>query len=145
MLHSAVGRSLGDCPELGGRRILPLGESVNLVVEKYDIDVYVPAYCVDEMVSAYCKGISITAGLPHGEVGIRHLDTCGYGCGAAVDRVEAIGVHIIGQSGRAAYARDHHIAFLAVAQDFGHIRKGSLQGRKHRVVTATGAPAHLLV
>ena len=95
MFDGAVRRGLGDGAELGGRRILALRQTVDLIVEEHDIDVDVATDGVDEMVSADGEGVAVAAGLPHGQGRIGHLDTCGDGRCTAVDAVEPVGVHVI--------------------------------------------------
>ena len=97
VLHGPVGGCLGYRPELGCRGILPFRKAVDAVVEQYYIDVYVSSYGMDEMVSAYGKRIAVTAGLPHGELRIGHLDAGGYGRGPSMYAVEAVCIHIIRQ------------------------------------------------
>src|SRR3989344_7878452 len=60
---------------------------------------------------------------------------------AAMDRVEAIGFHIIGETRRAADAADEHGVFGRRA-DFGH---GALHRLQNRIVAAAGAPAYFLI
>ncbi len=98
MLYSPVGRSLGYSPELGCRRILPLGKSVDSVVEEQDIDVNIAPYGVYKMVASYRESISIPADLPHCKRGVGDLDAGAYGGSASVDGMESIGVHIIRKS-----------------------------------------------
>ncbi len=97
------------------------------------------------MVASDCKSITVTACLPYSQVRIGHLYTSGYGCGTSVYAVEAISIHIIRKPGGASDSRYYDVSLLAVAQSFRHIRKGTLQSRKHSVVTAARAPSHLLV
>ena len=145
MLDGSVRRSLGDGAELRGRRILPFGQTINLVVEKDDVDVDIAPDGVDEMVASDSQGIAVTAGLPYGKPGIGHLYACRNCCCPSVDAVEAVGIHIVGQTRRAAYTRNHHIALLVVVQGLTHLGESPLKSREHCVVAATGAPPHLLI
>ena len=145
MLHSTVRGCLGDCPELRGRRILPLCKTVDAVVEKDYIYVYVSPDGMYEMVSPYGKGIAVSAGLPYGQFGIGHFYPGGDCRCAPVDAVESVCVHIIRQSGGTAYPRHHHIALFLVAENFADTGHGPLQGCKHGMVPASGTPPHLLV
>ena len=145
MFHSAVRRGLGYGSELGGRRILPLGEAVDLIVEEDDVYVYVAAYCVDEVVSAYGERIAVSASLPYGEGRVGYLDS-GADCRCpSVNAVETVGIHIIWQPGGATYSRYYNISFLIVSQGFGHIRKRPLQRGEDTVVATSGAPSDFLV
>ena len=97
------------------------------------------------MVASDGKSITVTACLPYRQVRIGHLYTSGYGRSTSVYAVKAISIHIIRKSGGASDSRYDHVSLLAVAQSFRHIRKGTLQSRKHTVVTASRAPSHFLV
>ena len=60
---------------------------------------------------------------------------------AAVDRVHAVGVEVVGEPRGAADAGDEHDVLAAEAQ----LGQEALHGREHGVVAAAGAPADLLV
>ena len=62
-----------------------------------------------------------------------------------MNAVETIGIHIIWKAGRATDTRYNNISFLAVSQNFRHIRKCSLKSGKNTMVTAAGAPSYFLV
>jgi hypothetical protein len=53
---------------------------------------------MDEMVAADGETVTVARDLPYGHLGISHLEACGDGCRTSVDGVEAIGVHIVGES-----------------------------------------------
>ena len=78
---------------------------------------------------------------PDVEVGPGHGQPGGDGRGPAVDRVDAVGVHVVGEAGRAADAGDEH-GVLAPDPELGHEH---LHGGQDRVVAAARAPADLLV
>src|SRR5262249_19004150 len=63
------------------------------------------------------------------------------GRGAPVDRVEAEGVHVVGEAARAADPRDHDELLARDAQ----IREDGLDRAQDAVVAAPGAPADFLV
>ena len=71
------------------------------------------------------------------EIGARHLDAFGDRQRAAVDAVEAVGLHVVRKAARAADAGDEDGLFrpqvLVAAQP--------LHGGEDRVVAAAGAPA----
>ena len=145
MLHRAVRRGLGYGSELGCRRILPLGEAVDLIVEEDDVYVYVAAYCVDEVVPAYGERIAVSASLPYGEGRVGYLDS-GADCRCpSVNAVETVGIHIIRKAGRAAYSGNNHMAFLLISQGLANLRKRSGESREHGVVSASRTPARKLV
>ena len=60
---------------------------------------------------------------------------------AAVDRVEAVGRHVIRKAARAADAADEH---RLLARD-AEVRHRPLHGLQHRIIAAARAPADLLV
>ena len=95
MLDRSVRGSLRDGSQFGGRGILPLGHTVNLVVEEHQIDVDVPADGVDEMVTADSQRVTVAAHLPDAEIRIGDLHSGRDRGGAAVDAVEPVGVHIV--------------------------------------------------
>src|SRR5260370_581081 len=75
------------------------------------------------------------------ETGLNGLKTGRHGRRATVNRVEAIGVHVIREAARAADAGDDDKIFLLDSK----FRENGLHGGENRVVTAAGAPAHFLV
>ena len=99
MLNGTVRGGLGDGAELGGRRILPLGETVNLVVEEDYVDIYVAADGVEEVIASDSESITVSAGLPYGQGRVCYLDA-GADCGSpAVYAVEAVGLHTVWKAG----------------------------------------------
>ena len=135
------GRRLGDLALLRGRRVLALGQPVDLVVEEQDGDVDVAAQGVDEVVAADRQGVAVAGDDPHVEVGPGHGQPGGHRRGPAVDGVHAVGVHVIGEAGRAADA-GHEDGVLAPHPELGHEH---LHGGQDGVVPAARAPADLLV
>src|SRR5580704_2509594 len=105
-VRGAVGRGLGFLSDLGGRRVLALGETVNLVVEHKNFQAHIAAEHVDRVISADGKRITIAGGNPNVKVRTNEFDTRGNRGGPAVNRVEAEGVHVIGETAGAADARD---------------------------------------
>lgn len=145
MLHSSVRRSLGYSAEFGRGRILPLGKSVDSVVEEQDIDVYIAPDGVYEMIASYRKGIAVSAHLPHSKGGVGDLDAGTDGGGASVDGMESVGIHIIRKSGRTSYPGDHHITLLGVIESLTHLGQSPLQCGEDGVVSASGTPACLFL
>lgn len=93
-----VRRRFRDKAAVARGGVLSLCQTVNLVVEQQDVDVDIAADGVDEMVAADGKAVAVARDLPHGHVGAGHLEACRDGGGASVDGVEAIGVHVVGQT-----------------------------------------------
>ena len=101
-------RRLGDLADLARRRVLALGEAVDLVVEHQDLEVHVAAQRVDEVVATDRQHVAVATDDPHVEVGSRQRDTrCDRGR-APVDAVHAVRVHVVRQPRRAADARHEH-------------------------------------
>ena len=67
-------RRLGDLADLAGRRVLTLGEAVDLVVEHDDLQAHVAAQRVDQVVAADRQHVAVAADHPHVEVGARQRD-----------------------------------------------------------------------
>ena len=112
-------RGLRPQPDLRGWRVLAFGEAVDAVVEQQDLQVEIAADDVEQVVAADRQAVAIAGHNPHRKLGVRDLDTgreCG---GAAVDRVEAIGVHVVGEAARAADAGHEHDV-LALVYELGH-------------------------
>ena len=53
---------------------------------------------MDEVVTTDGKSVTVSAHLPYGEFRIGYLTTGGDGCGAPVDGVHTIRIHIVGQT-----------------------------------------------
>ncbi len=123
------------------RRILPLGQTVNLVVEQQHLAIEIAANEVHRVVAADRQRIAVAGDDPHVEIGIGELHARRHRRRTAVDGVEAVGFHIIREARRAADAADEHGVFGPCA-NLGH---GALHRLQNRIVTATGAPTHLLV
>lgn len=132
---------LGDLADLGGGAVLALGQPVDPVVEEQDLEVDVAPEGVDQVVAADGQRVAVARDDPDGQVAAGGGEAGGDGRGAAVDRVHPVGVHVVREAGGAADAGDEDDVLLRQAQ-FGH---EALDGGEHRVVTAAGAPADLLV
>ena len=85
--------------------------------------------------------IAVAGDDPHVELGIGELDPGREGRRAAMDRVEAVGRHVIRKAAGAADAADEHRLFAGDAE-VGH---GALNGLQNGIIAATRAPADLLV
>ena len=106
-------RALGLLAQRAGRRVLALGQAVNVVVEQDDVQVEVAANGVHQVVAADRQAVAVAGDDPHLQVGPGHLQTGRHGRGPAVDGVEAVGVHVIREAARTADARDEHDLFRA--------------------------------
>ena len=106
MVDGAERRRLGHLADLGRRRVLALGEAVDAVVEEQDLQVDVAAQHVDQVVAADRERVAVAGDHPDRQLRPRHLEPGGDRRRAAVDGVEAVGVHVVREAARAADARD---------------------------------------
>ena len=141
VVERAHRRGLGDLAGLRGGGVLALGEAVDPVVEEQDRHVHVAAQRVDQVVAADRQRVAVTGDDPHREVLAGRGDAGRDRRRAAVDRVHAVGVEVVGEPRRAADAGDEHDVLAAQAE----VGQERLDGLEHGVVAAPGAPAHLLV
>src|SRR5882757_5065614 len=132
---------LGDLADLGGRRVLPLGEPVDAVVEQQDRQIHVAAQRMDQVVAADRQRIAVTGHDPDRKVFAGQRETGRDGGRATVDRVEAVGLEVVREAARAADAADEHHVLALQAQ----LRQEVADGVEDDVVTAAGAPADFLV
>ena len=102
ILDSAIGARLADEATGAGGRVLPLGQTVDTVVEQNHVQVDVTTVGMDEVVTADSQSVTVARHLPYGQVGVGNLGTCGYGGSTAVDGVHAVGGHIVRQTAGAA-------------------------------------------
>ena len=145
LFDRAVGRGLGDLAQLGRGRVLPFGQSVDLVVEEDAVEIDVAPDGVDEVVAADGQRVAVAGADPDAQVGIGDLDARGHGIGAAVDRVEPEGLHIVDEARRAADARNEDEPVVRRVERIGDFGHGALHGVQHRVVAASGTPFDLLI
>ena len=140
LILRAERRGLGDLPELARRRGLPLGETVDLVVQHQDLDRHVAAQRMNEMVAPDREHVAVAAQSPDRQVGSRHGQARGERRRASVDAVHSIRVHVVGEATRAADAGHEHDP-LERQPELG---QELLDRGEHRVVTAAGTPACFL-
>jgi len=89
-----------------GGRVLPFGQGVYLVVLDDVRYVQVSARCMDQVVAADAVSIPVAVGNHHGESVVGQLRPGGYGERPAVDREEAVDMHVVGQLASAANTAD---------------------------------------
>ncbi len=130
-----------DLADLGGGRVLTLGQAVNPVVEQQDLQVHVAAKRVDQVIAADGQRVAVTGDDPNREVLARGGETGRDRRRTAVDRVHAVRVHVVREARRAADTRDEDDV-LARDVQLGH---EALHRGEDGVVTAPRAPAHFLV
>ena len=83
-LQVAVRRGLRDHPRFTGRRNLPGGQAVRLVIHDDVGEVNIAPHGLDEVVQANAVAVTVTAGDDHGHVVIGKLGSGGKREGSAV-------------------------------------------------------------
>ena len=97
---------LGLLAELRGRRGLALRQAVDPVVEHDDLDVDVPPHRVEDVVAADRERVAVAGDHPDHELRAGELEAGGDRRRPAVDRVEAVGVHVVREAAGAADPAD---------------------------------------
>ena len=136
----AVRRRLRLLADLGRRRVLALGQAVDLVVEEQDLQAHVAAQHVDRVVAADRERVAVAGGDPDLEVGPRDLEAGGDRRRAAVDGVEAVGVHVVREAAGAADARDDHELLARDARARGTPTAPRTGSRSRRSPGTSGPP-----
>ena len=132
---------LGDLARLRSRRILALGEPVNLVIEENDREIHVAPEGVEQVVAADGQGVAVAGDYPYMQVWPAHRDTGRDRRGPPVNGMDAVSVHIIGKTGTAPNARYEHGVFPAGSQ----LWHEHLHGHQDGEVPTAGAPPDLLI
>ena len=127
--------------KLAGRRVLTLGEAVNLVVEQQHVDVDVAAQRVKRVIAADRQRVAVAHHEPYVEFRIGQLGARGERRRAAVNGVEAVRGHVIGKSGGAADAGEED----QILQRNLQLRKRPVNVLDDGVIAAARAPADFLV
>ena len=144
-VHRIVDRAHGGRrrarAEARGRRVLALGQPIDLVVEQQDVEIDVAADGVHGVVAADREHVAVAADHPHIERGVGELHAARDRRRAAVDGVEAVGRHVIGKARGAADARDEH-HLVGRGADLG---QGLPDALDDGVVAAARAPADFLI
>ena len=140
-VHRSEGRGLGLLADFRRRRVLPLGQPIDPVVEQQKLDVHVSAHQMNQVVAADGQRVAVAGDDPHGQIRIGNLDPRRDRRGPAVHRVKPVDVHVIGEAGGTADAGDDDEFLLGHAERREHL----LRDVKDRVVAATGTPPNLLV
>ena len=133
----ATRRGVAPGAERRRRGRLLLGQPVDVVVVQQQRHVHVVADRVDPVAGADAAAVAVAGIDEHVQVGASHLDALRDGQGAAVNAVEAIGLHVVREAAGTADARHEH--GLLRAQVF--IPAQPLDGGQDGVVAAAGAPA----
>ena len=139
VFYRTVWRWLADKSTCWSRRILPLRQSVNTVVQQDDINIHITANGMNEMVTSNGQSVSITWNLPDGKSRIHHFGTCSNGCGASGNGMHAIGIHIVRQTRRTTDTWDNGY-FVRRYSQFGQCL---MKGIQKCMVAASRTPAWL--
>src|SRR5262245_32525370 len=140
-IDRADGRRLRHLAELARRRVLPLREAVDPVVEEQDGQVHVAAQDVQQMIAADREPVAVTRDHEDLQLRPRHPEPGRDRRSPAVDRVEAVGVHVVREAARAADPGDEDDVLLGNTE----IRHRLLDRGQDRVVAAARTPPHVLV
>src|SRR5713226_5715887 len=96
---------------------------------------------MNQMVAANRKAVAIARNNPYIQLWSGHLQpSCNRRC-AAMDRMEAVSVHVVGEAARTSDAGNEH----GVVARHTQLRHYFLHRSQDRVVTASGTPAYFLV
>ncbi len=139
-LDAALRRGAAQVAVFAGRRILPLGQAVDLVVLHDVGDVGVAAHRVNEVVAADAVAVAIAGYGDDLQVVVRQLDASRHRQGATVDAVVGVDPQVVGQLRAAADATDHQRLVRREAQP----DQGLLQRGKDAEVAAAGTPGAFL-
>jgi hypothetical protein len=135
------GGTLGDLPLDARRRVLPLGQTVDSVIEQHDIQIDVSAEQVNEVVAADAECIAVARDDPDTQVWSRQLQPCCYRRRATVDGVDSVRVDVVGKATAATDPRNEN-RLLGADADLGqHL----FHLGENRVIAASGAPTNVLV
>ena len=140
---SVVGRAgrgrLRLLPELRRRRRLALRQTVDAVVEHHDPDVDVAAHRMEDVVAADRERVPVTSDHPHHELGASLLEPGRDRRRAAVDRVEAVRIHVVRQAPGAADPGDEDDVSPSARRSRAS-PSGSGQGSSSRRSPGTSGP-----
>ena len=124
-----------------GRRILPLGETVDFIVEQQELDIDIAPEKVQQVIAADRQRIAVAGDDPHVEIRIGKLRPGRDRRRAAVNGMKTVGRHVIRKTRRASDSGDED-----------HLLPGQLKIGQHLlhrfydgVIAAAGAPPYLLV
>ena len=140
-LNCSVRRSFSFRTQFRGWRILSFRQPVNLIIEHQSGNINITANSMNKMVTTNSQSITVTGNLKNIQF---RISTLGSGCDSsspAMNRMETISIHVIGETGRTSDSGNNCPRFFRVPQ-FSH---GFLYGVNDTMVTATRTPTNLLV
>src|SRR5690348_9461507 len=93
------------------------------------------------MIAADREGVTVAGDNPDRQIRPGHRESGGNRRGTAVNGVDTVGVQVVREPAGTSDAGDEHQVFSPQAQ----LGEETAHGREDDVVTASGAPAHLLI
>ena len=111
IFNIAKWRGAGFVIERRGRRYLPAGHAVNIIIEQHHSDVDIASRRMNIMIAANRGGIAIASNDDDRHFWLHHFHARGKSNRPAVSRVQRIEIHIARQSAGTANAR-HHTNFI---------------------------------
>ena len=119
---------------------LPLRKPVNAVVEKQDLQVRIASQHVVEMTGADAQAVAVSRDYPDIKIRSGHFQSRRDRRGAAMDSVEPVGIDVVGEPGCTADPGDER----GLVRLRACLRQRLPYCLQDGVITASGAPAHLL-
>src|SRR5262245_14540556 len=92
--------------EFRGRGILSFGKPVDTVVKEHDLHIHIAPQDMQQVITPNTESITITRDYPYHEIGPARLEPCGNGGRTAMNGVEAIRMHIVGEAAGTPNARN---------------------------------------
>ena len=137
----AVRARFGTLSGLGSRRVLPLGKTINTVIEEQDIDVDITSKCMQEMVATNRQGVAVTGGDPDLQIGPGAFEAGSQRGGTSVNRVNSISIHVIREAAGATDTGKENDGLARNSQFGQHL----LDLGQDCIVTASWTPAYCLI
>lgn len=98
IVDAAHWRALRDVPLRRRRRVLAFGQSVDAVVEHHDVEIDVASNAMHQVIASDAQRIAVTRDYKNREVRPRDFESRSKGWRSTVDRVHAVGVHVVRES-----------------------------------------------
>ncbi len=135
-LERTIGRGLGDKALVAGRRVLPLSQTVDLVVLNQVHDIQVAACGMDKVTHAQPHRIAVAVDRDHLQTMIGQLGPRRHSHWTTVQGHEPVGPDIVRQLAATANAANHEHLVRRQAD----LHQPLLHRRQDAIVTAAGAP-----
>src|SRR6185312_3943814 len=141
MIDASERRGFRDLMFLRRRRILALGQPIDLVVEEHDIEIEIPPQQMNGVIPADTQTVPVPGDYPNAQFGSRGFETRRDGRRSAMDGMHPVGAHIIWKAAAAADARNDDDVLAGDSEGRHHLLNLCEDG----VIYAARAPAHFLV